>query len=73
MENRGGKESNNDNNADDGVDNSNDDDDHTTAAAMRTPEKGPRKAPKVAAITKTYLAMIMIVINMIIIICPNVS
>lgn len=25
-----------------------------TAAAMRTPEKGPRKAPNVAAITKTY-------------------
>ena len=66
MENRGG-------NADDGVNNSDDDYDHTTAAAMRTPEKGPRKAPNVAAITKTYLAMIMIVINMIIIICPNVS
>ena len=28
-----------------------------TAAAMRTPEKGPRKAPNVAAITRTYLAM----------------
>ena len=67
MENRGG-------NADDGVNNSDDDDDHTTAAAMRTPEKGPRKAPNVAAITKTYLAMIiMIMINMIIIMCTNVS
>ena len=52
MENRG-------DNADDGVNNSDDDDDHNTAAAMRTPEKGPRKAPNVAAITKTYLAMII--------------
>ena len=67
MENRG-------DNADDDVNNSDDDDDHTTAAAMRTPEKGPRKAPNVAAITKTYLAMIkMIIIINIIIMCPNVS
>ena len=65
---------NRDDNADDGVNNSDDDYDHNTAAAMRTPEKGPRKAPNVAAITKTYLAMIkMIIIINIIIMCPNVS
>ena len=33
-----------------------------TAAAMRTPEKGPRKAPNVAAMTRTYLIIVKIII-----------
>ena len=33
-----------------------------TAAAMRTPEKGPRKAPNVAAMTRTYLVIVKMII-----------